>query len=61
VPLGCTDAHGFSLHAAVRCAAHQRKRHERCAAISPARRSRHARVLRTFGSPAQGALVRLLL
>jgi hypothetical protein len=25
----CADAHGFSLHAAVRCAAHQRKRLER--------------------------------
>jgi hypothetical protein len=25
----CADAHGFSLHAAVRCGAHQRKRLER--------------------------------
>jgi len=35
---GCVNAHGFSLHAAVRCGAHQRKELERRAATSPARR-----------------------
>jgi hypothetical protein len=34
----CADIDGFSLHAAVRCEAHDRKRLEQLSAISPARR-----------------------
>ena len=35
----CAKLHGFSLHAAVRWGADQRKELDTCAAISPARRS----------------------